>query len=72
MEKVRKALKKEFYLTKIRKSKGFEKALRELCYSAEETGFLPCRIDPETAIIIWKLVQIADDYRTKLPANLKM
>jgi hypothetical protein len=72
MDTVIKALKKEFYLTKIHKSKGLLKALNSLCYSAEETGFLPCRIDPEDAIVIWKLVEIAKQYKSKLPKQLKM
>ncbi|PKP53848.1 MAG: hypothetical protein CVT92_02635 [Bacteroidetes bacterium HGW-Bacteroidetes-1] len=72
MDNVRRALKKELYLTKIHNSKGLEEALNELCYSAEETGFLSFRIESEEAILIWKLVEIAKKYRTKLPKQLKM
>jgi len=72
MDDVRKALEKEMFFNKIHKSKGLENALRSVLYSAEETGILPCRIAPEDAINIWKLVEIANEYRTKLPDKLKM
>lgn len=72
MDDVRRALEKEMGFKKIHKSKGLDNALKHLLYSAEETGILPYRIAPEDAINIWKLVEIANEYRTKLPKKLKM
>jgi len=72
MDNVERALKKELELTKIHKSSGLESSIMSLCYSAEETGLIEFRIDTETAITIWKLVEIAKKYRCKLPENLRM
>lgn len=44
----------------------------ELCYSTEETGMLPCRVDDDMAILIWQLVEIAKKYGKKLPSKFKM
>lgn len=72
MEKVEKALKKEMSLLNIHKSSGFDRALNELLYSARETGLIDFKLDNETAVNIWKLVEIAKEYRTTLPDKLKM
>lgn len=70
MENVEKALQAE--LDTIEEPTDIGRAINNICYSAEETGVLPCRVDEEMAITIWKLVEIAKKYKGKLPDNLKM
>ena len=72
MEKVEKALKKEMSLLNIHKSKGFDRALMSLLYSAKESWLIDLIVDNETAVNIWKLVEIAKEYRTKLPDKFKI
>lgn len=73
MNEVEKSLNEELYTITINDDINLRNNIAELCYSAEETGMLPCRVDSDMAILIWKLVEIAIKYhRDNLPSNFKM
>jgi hypothetical protein len=72
MGDVEKALSEELETIEIHDDFNLRKNINELCYSAEEIGLLPCRVDDDMAILIWKLVEIARMYGENLPSKFKM
>lgn len=72
MRDVEKALNEELEITTINDDINLRNNIAELCYSAEENGMLPCRVDDDMAILIWQLVEIAKKYGENLPYKFKM
>lgn len=72
MNDVEKALSEELKTIALRDDFYLRKNINALCYSAEEIGVLPCRVDDDMAMLIWKLVEIAKKYGENLPSKLKM
>jgi hypothetical protein len=72
MNNVEKALNRELKEIKLRETPEIISAITSLCYSADETGMLPCKVDAEMALMIWKLVEIALRCDGEISDDLKM